>query len=77
MTPGQEALVEAARLESGRVYSTVVRERRRQVRTLADDQAERDALIRRLHAEGNSLAVIALRVGLSKTGVHKALARAS
>lgn len=58
MTPGQEALTEAARIESARVYSRTLREHRRQHQTPGVSVDEYDRIIdeRRAAAElGNVL----------------------
>lgn len=70
MTPGQEALREAARLESARIYGRVLGQRDpvqaetpAEARPGSPEFRERVIALRR---QGNSIAAIALQLGRSK-----------
>lgn len=76
LTPGQQALVEAMRFEEARIYGRTVLESRPPTKA-EQDRLARDREIVRRRDEGESLAAIALRLGVCKTTVWNVLGRAS
>ena len=74
MTRGQIALREAARLESARIYgATLPRTRTPAIPVAEQERRVRDDRIILLHRAGESVAAIALRLGVSKSLAHRVI----
>lgn len=76
MTPGEEALREAMRLEQARIYGQMLA-KTPEIPEVHQFTTDRDKRIVLLRHSGKSLAAIALYVGVSKTTVTDVLRRAS
>jgi hypothetical protein len=76
MTPGQEALIEAARMERARIYSSTLPEHRPEPANAARPTgAELDSAIAYWRRRGLSVASVAFRLGTTRSVVNDTVER--